>query len=124
MELPLLPDWLVDLLDPVQAPMQKRPRKFRMDQYGNLTPVRSLYEATRPPILDVAASLGLTGRPLGSRKYMVNCLWHDDSTPSLCLFLDENKFFCFGPCQVGGDSHQLARKDWGYPKQRRQAVTK
>ena len=124
MPLPPLPDWLVDLLEPVQMSTASHPQKYRMDIYGNLTPARNLYEASRPPILEVAASLGLTGRPLGSRKYMVNCLWHDDSTPSLCLFLDENKFFCFGPCQVGGDSHQLARKQWGYPKEGNQRVTK
>jgi hypothetical protein len=113
--LPPLPDWLVDILEPVTQPPRDTRMRCRMNLDGTLTPIRNMYEANRPPILQVAADLGLTGRYLGSNKYMVHCIFHDDSTASLCLFLDENRFWCFG-CDVGGDSHQLARRKIGYRK--------
>ncbi len=43
---------------------------------------------------------------VGSR-FITNCLWHDDSTPSLVLY-ESNSFYCFG-CDEWGDSLDLER---------------
>ena len=111
--LPPLPEWLADLLDPLVQPPRDTRTRYRMTLDGTLTPIGNLYEATRPPIEQVAADLGLVGRRAGSRVHMVRCIFHDDSTPSLALYLDNNTFWCHG-CGSGGDSHQLARRQTGY----------
>jgi hypothetical protein len=38
---------------------------------------------------------------------------HEDTTPSFCVNLDENLFFCHG-CLRGGDVVRLAALAWGY----------
>lgn len=42
---------------------------------------------------------------LGDR-YITSCVWHDDSTPSLVLYPENNSFFCFG-CHEWGDSANI-----------------
>lgn len=42
--------------------------------------------------------LGIMGE-----RYITACPWHEDSTPSLVLYPDNNSFFCFG-CHEWGDS--------------------
>lgn len=42
---------------------------------------------------------------IGSR-YITNCIWHKDDTPSLVLYPDSNSFFCFG-CHEWGDTLNL-----------------
>lgn len=110
--LPVLPEWLSNLLDttrPIAAPPVV---KYRSDIWGNLTPIATPYEMTRPPVLDIAVLLGLPVKRVGSH-FLTNCLFHEDSTPSLELYPAENTFWCHG-CRVGGDSHQLKGKKYGY----------
>ncbi len=95
-DLPEAPWWLRKWLAPPAVPAQapKAP-----------SPLADGIRASRPPILEVAQSLGLRLHR-GSRAWLTNCIFHDDSTPSLALYVDNDTFTCFG-CNVWGDSHDL-----------------
>jgi len=75
-------------------------------------------EPTWPPIMVVAAALGL---PLEGRDCRCfNGSGHvggDDRTPSLKFYEDGGRFFCFG-CGISGDAVDLVRKlrGWSFPE--------
>lgn len=46
-------------------------------------------------------------RSIGNR-FLTNCIWHEDSTPSLVLYDENNSFYCFG-CDEWGDTLDLKR---------------
>ena len=39
---------------------------------------------------------------LKGRNYMGLCPFHSEKTPSFCVYVDTNSFYCFG-CGLGGD---------------------
>lgn len=61
------------------------------------------------PLLDVAQRFLKKLKKIGAHHF-AECPFHDDNTPSLCLYtnrsLEEQKFYCFS-CQKGGDSLDL-----------------
>lgn len=61
---------------------------------------------TRPPMDDIIHSLGNKIVRQGV-NWFTNCLFHDDSTPSMQLY-DDYTFYCHG-CEARGDSHDLLR---------------
>jgi len=45
--------------------------------------------------------LGISGKGPGSTK-MFQCPYHDDTNPSLAVYIEENRWYCFG-CKAKGD---------------------
>lgn len=72
--------------------------------------------------IDVDALVGelVAVRRVG-RTLVGCCPFHEDQTPSLNVFLDTGKFFCFG-CQEKGDILDLAGHFWGVSGFRNQLV--
>jgi hypothetical protein len=110
--LPEYPDWLKLLL--VRAPRQpitdtgvrvklpNKPVQARLSTAGQIA-------ETRPDIIAVAHDLGLDPRPSG-RYHVVSCPFHDDSTPSMTLYVaPQDTFYCHG-CGAHGDSLDLMQK--------------
>lgn len=120
--LPPAPTWLTKLLQrddnlihptiPLTAPIDpNKPaldylqlvhdQAFPKDQLPRGLRTRS----ERPSILDACAQQGIHLRRAGA-NYMTNCLFHDDSTPSMTIYPANNTFHCFG-CSAHGDSYDL-----------------
>ncbi len=59
-------------------------------------------------IVEVAKGLGLTLKRRG-KYYVTRCPFHNDKTPSFCLYPNTNTFFCFG-CGEHGDNVNLQMK--------------
>jgi len=56
------------------------------------------------------------GAPIGSRhgnRIRCYCPFHQESTPSFMVFIDEDRAWCFGACNAGGDVIALAGMRWG-----------
>lgn len=56
------------------------------------------------------------GAPIGSRqgnRIRCYCPFHQESTPSFTVFVKEDRAWCFGACNAGGDVIQLAGMRWG-----------
>lgn len=51
---------------------------------------------------------GLTLKRRG-RKLWARCIFHDEKTPSLCIWPESNRFKCFG-CQAKGDQIDIVAK--------------
>lgn len=45
-------------------------------------------------------------KKLTNRGYLINCPFHNESTPSMHIFTDKNEFFCYG-CGIAGNAIQL-----------------
>lgn len=56
-------------------------------------------------ILDVLDHYGLEYHASGS-IYVMSCLFHDDSTPSMVIYPDTNSFYCFG-CGTSGTPENI-----------------
>ena len=89
--LPEAPGWLEQLLTP---PKQAQINKLYPPE--NMEDILSVFELWKDehPL-----------RQIG-QKYITNCIFHDDSTPSLVLYPENNSFYCFG-CNEWGDSLNL-----------------
>jgi hypothetical protein len=46
------------------------------------------------------------------RRIMASCPFHTESTPSFCIYLDENKYYCFG-CHSHGNAITFVIKYYG-----------
>lgn len=69
---------------------------------------RAKYIGERPPILDVCESLGLPVSRMGIH-HVTNCIFHNDPSPSMVLYTEQDKFHCYG-CEAHGDSHDLQER--------------
>lgn len=121
--LPAAPEWLGLLLNRDDNPRAKRPVLVKADpnkpalDYLELiasghipqdqVPRELRIRTGRPDILEVAARKGWPLRK-GNGYYLVKCCFHDDSTPSMALYLHDNSFHCYG-CGAHGDSLDLDR---------------
>ena len=48
----------------------------------------------------------------GSRVIHVRCPFHGDDTPSCAIYTDQERWYCFGSCQTGGDVFEwISRRD-------------
>ena len=90
-DLPPPTDWLDGLVTP------KRER-VSQSEYApeELEPIVSTWLSTYGTMEEHVL------HPLGDRV-IARCPWHDDSTPSLVLYPENNSFFCFG-CNEWGDT--------------------
>lgn len=93
-ELPEPPDWLDQLVTP---PKDYERRKALSD--FNAAPILDTWMET------FGTMPGHVPQQHGQR-YVVSCVWHDDSTPSLVLYPHDNSYFCFG-CHEWGDSANI-----------------
>lgn len=57
------------------------------------------------PILEVVNSYGLKLKKSG-KIFFTLCVFHHETVPSLALYPDSNRFFCFG-CGAKGDANDL-----------------
>lgn len=90
-ELPEAPDWLSLITTP-----QRVEQPQRGYDVADIVPVfTTLYEQIR----DLYAVGDL---------FKTNCVWHDDNTPSLYLYPDNNTFYCYG-CGQWGDTLDLSQ---------------
>lgn len=52
---------------------------------------------------------GMAAPPWGSKRQVhIRCPFHADRTPSLVIYADEQRWWCFGACQSGGDAIDAA----------------
>lgn len=72
----------------------------------------SVENAKQTPILDVFCGLAGVDHSFLKRsgdKYFAICPFHEEKTPSFCLFVKDNRYHCFG-CGESGDSISLVEK--------------
>lgn len=86
-ELPEPPAWLTNMLIPKHEPLR--------DRHNAHDIIRIVTQSL--PIISLT--------PLGAR-FIAKCIWHDDSTPSLVFYPENNSFFCFG-CEEWGDTTDI-----------------
>lgn len=119
--IPTAPDWLLAILDrtvalPSSGPVPRVARNELIDQLqregyipADQVPRGARLRFERPPILDVAAQLGISFRRRGS-YHVASCIFHEDSTPSMGLYTHNQTFYCYG-CGAHGDSFDLAKRE-------------
>jgi len=56
----------------------------------------------RVTLVDLVDELKIRKRRSGSGRYVIVCPFHDEDTPSCMIYVNEDKFHCFG-CQAHGD---------------------
>ena len=56
----------------------------------------------RHKILDIVESYELPLTKIGENRYKILCPFHEDSKPSLTIFVETNSWYCYG-CQEGSD---------------------
>lgn len=56
----------------------------------------------RVTLVDMLDELNIKKRRSGGGRYVVICPFHDEKTPSCMIYVNEDKFHCFG-CQASGD---------------------
>ncbi|MGA7270466.1 MAG: bifunctional DNA primase/polymerase [Acidimicrobiia bacterium] len=98
------PNWLHSMLIPTRT---TAPSSLYAPE--DLAPIAEVWNATYA-ILGSQHELS----PLGAR-YITSCPWHDDSTPSLVLYPENNSFYCFG-CSEWGDTLDLGNIFPAHPK--------
>src|ERR1700751_5558463 len=62
----------------------------------------------QPDIIQVIEREGISLQRDG-KLYVGKCPFHDDSTPSMKVFPNNNSFYCFG-CHTGGDPIKFIEK--------------
>lgn len=113
-DLPELPQTLVTIIKP---PIANTAPQVAINRGGLTAHDASLLMTAkgdlinrRPPIIEVATALGLLVKPMGSH-FVTNCIFHNDPGPSMVLYIQQDKFHCYG-CEAHGDSFDLqARVD-------------
>lgn len=53
-------------------------------------------------------------RPEGTNRLACRCPWHEERTPSLKIYLDDNSFRCFGACDFGGSIIDAVMRTEGF----------
>jgi len=63
-------------------------------------------------IVQVAEKLGIinNAKKIGNKAIQINCIFHEETTPSLTLYTNTNTFYCFG-CGETGDVIKLVSKN-------------
>ena len=61
---------------------------------------RNLEVIRAAPIVEIVRSYGLEPNRAG----FIRCPFHNEKTPSMKLYAEENRWHCFGGCHKGGDS--------------------
>jgi len=56
----------------------------------------------RVTLVDMVDELDIRKKRSGSGRYVIVCPFHDENTPSCMIYVNEDKFHCFG-CQAHGD---------------------
>jgi len=84
------PTWLTEVIFP-PPPVRARPTDEALAESLSRTDIVSTFVDSLHAVL----------RPIGQR-FITNCPFHDDSTPSCVLYPETNSFFCFG-CKAWGD---------------------
>lgn len=78
----------------------KVPHDYRavLDQVKDRADLLAIFYSRAPDCMQRAG-------PWGSRRQVhVRCPFHVDDTPSLCIYVDEQRWWCFGACHAGGDA--------------------
>ncbi|NQS89035.1 DNA primase, partial [Patescibacteria group bacterium] len=70
----------------------------------------AIEEARKAPIIDVVFSVIQLKR--AGINYKALCPFHQEKTPSFCVFPKTNSFYCFG-CHHGGDVIKFAELYFG-----------
>lgn len=56
----------------------------------------------RVSIADMVDQLNIKRKRSGSNRYVLNCPFHDENTPSFMIYIEDDNYHCFG-CQAHGD---------------------
>lgn len=57
----------------------------------------------RVSIADMVDQLNISRKRSGSNRYVLCCPFHDESTPSFMIYVEDDTYHCFG-CQIHGDA--------------------
>ena len=60
------------------------------------------------PLLDVAERAGVRLKRSGANRFQGKCPFHEDRTPSFFVYVDRQRFMCYG-CKVWGDVLDFVR---------------
>jgi hypothetical protein len=71
-------------------------------------------------ILEVVEEAGVDVFRSGN-TYKCKCPFHEDSTPSMVIYVDTNSFFCFG-CQAAGDTAKFLALMYGMPYEKAREI--
>lgn len=66
----------------------------------------------RVSLVDMADELKIRKKRSGAGRYVINCPFHDENTPSCMIYVNEDKFHCFG-CAASGDVIDFYQKYLG-----------
>lgn len=99
------PSWLVE--DNIKELLKEektliKRKSFLLANKNNPLPQLDFALAKEYPILDVVRNYGLSPVASGNKRYKICCPFHNEKTPSLVIFEEQNKFKCFG-CGAGSD---------------------
>ena len=95
-----LADWLVEEKLSTHKQLINKIKFYSLYLKGKTTDNWELQksQAKSRPITDFY----LNGKKRGN-KVIGPCPFHDDSSPSFVIYLDQNTWWCFGACGLGGD---------------------
>ena len=100
--------WVHHGLPAIKAETERRQRRLAPTRSGPLGILKQL------DVQDVAGKYTVL-QPAGSGRLKGKCPFHEERTPSFVVYLDSNRWQCFGACATGGDVvnliQRLARKD-------------
>jgi hypothetical protein len=98
--IPAAPGWAMPLLFPPE-PERRGPRRDPSAVAGDLADL---------DLLEELEAIGVDLRPSGAERLVGKCPFHQDDTPSLHVYLnnDPQSFYCFG-CTAWGDALNVRR---------------
>lgn len=99
---------LYDKLATWQESIDRQVSQLKKSQRARVNIFEFSYELiaeikSRVSIADMVDELGISRKRSGSNRYVMCCPFHDESTPSFMIYIEDDNYHCFG-CAVHGDA--------------------